>query len=276
MKWSQNGWWLYERASLNIEVTSHFHKSSTYYYDFYIPLPIMQISYELIRFSSGKAARKAGRWNVFLLDWHKLSAGPWYPWAVENVQAVGRHLAKFLDSLANAFEKSSKRHGASFFKNLHVVGYSLGAHVAGVAGSHVTKGRIGRLTGLDPAYPLIDISDSYAECLDASDADFVDVIHTCGGYMGMAGELGHVDFYPNGGTIAQPGCEDIFFQSQIISFLITVGCSHRKSWQYFMESIKDPGGFVAVQCSSWEEFERGECIKDRASIANMGIGANPK
>lgn len=42
--------------------------------------------------------------------------------------------------------------------------------------------------------------------LDKSDANFVDVIHTAGGAAGYFGTVGHVDFYPNGGTPIQPGC----------------------------------------------------------------------
>jgi Lipase len=45
--------------------------------------------------------------------------------------------------------------------------------------------------------------------LDKSDADFVDVIHTCGGFLGFARPLGHVDFYPNGGSFVQPGCANV-------------------------------------------------------------------
>jgi len=42
--------------------------------------------------------------------------------------------------------------------------------------------------------------------LDPTDAEFVDVIHTCGGTLGYKGALGHADFYPNGGSAIQPGC----------------------------------------------------------------------
>jgi hypothetical protein len=60
---------------------------------------------------------------------------------------------------------------------------------------------------LDPAGPDFYLSE-IPDRLDASDALFVDVIHTDGapnmisgfGYLGV---LGHVDFYPNGGS-AQP------------------------------------------------------------------------
>lgn len=49
--------------------------------------------------------------------------------------------------------------------------------------------------------------DEPSTCLDPSDAEFVDVIHTNGGGLLAFDEpLGHVDFYPNGGQ-KQPGCE---------------------------------------------------------------------
>ena len=60
---------------------------------------------------------------------------------------------------------------------------------------------------LDPAGPDFHISAS-ADRLDPSDALFVDVIHTDGAPRIQSGfghfdPLGHVDFYPNGGS-AQP------------------------------------------------------------------------
>jgi hypothetical protein len=43
--------------------------------------------------------------------------------------------------------------------------------------------------------------------LDAGDAILVDTIHTCGGSLGFREPYGHVDFFPNGGTRPQPGCD---------------------------------------------------------------------
>lgn len=99
---------------------------------------------------------------------------------------------------------------------IHVIGFSLGAHVAGCAGQVVkNRGRmLGRISGLDPASPLFrrQLLREAAQKLDAGDARFVDVIHTDGGALwtdgfGLLGPLGHVDYFPNGGR-QQPGCSD--------------------------------------------------------------------
>ena len=63
--------------------------------------------------------------------------------------------------------------------------------------------------GLDPAGPLYEGLDAELK-LDATDADFVDVIHTNAdrflvGGLGSYEKSGHADFYPNGGQW-QPGC----------------------------------------------------------------------
>jgi hypothetical protein len=62
-------------------------------------------------------------------------------------------------------------------------------------------------SALDPAGPDFYQSET-PDRLDSSDALFVDVIHTDGASnivsgFGYLNALGHVDFYPNGGS-AQP------------------------------------------------------------------------
>ena len=51
---------------------------------------------------------------------------------------------------------------------------------------------------MDPSGPLFH-SVGRADRLDPSDAQFVDVIHTAGKWVGNDDLLGHVDFFPNGG-----------------------------------------------------------------------------
>lgn len=40
-----------------------------------------------------------------------------------------------------------------------------------------------------------------------TDANYVDVMHTNAGQNGLNKSIGHMDYYPNGGS-KQPGCND--------------------------------------------------------------------
>lgn len=73
-------------------------------------------------------------------------------------------------------------------------------------GSSLTSGRLGRITGLDPALPGFHLLTTDKTRLDSTDALFVDIIHSCGGVLGFLQPLGSADFYPNAGTAVQPGC----------------------------------------------------------------------
>ncbi|CAH1408428.1 unnamed protein product [Nezara viridula] len=127
-----------------------------------------------------------------------------------NVPIAGRCTARLLQQL---YTRRGKH-----WKNLtHVVGFSMGAHVAGVVGYHLPK--LPRITGLDPALPLFTAATSRIENrLDPSDADFVDVYHTNGGWQGRLGVVGQVDFYLNNGA-TQPGCHFSMYLLQSYRFI---------------------------------------------------------
>ncbi|KAF9411979.1 hypothetical protein HW555_009393, partial [Spodoptera exigua] len=144
-----------------------------------------------------EAYMQRGDCNVIMVDAARLEAGPWYPAAALNTWFVGQYAARMLDYLA----ARGLRLNAT-----HLVGHSLGAHAAGVAGAALRAGRVARITGLDPALPLFAGLPA-AQRLDPGDADFVDVIHTDAGIFGYKHPLGHADFFPNGGASPQPGCE---------------------------------------------------------------------
>lgn len=60
---------------------------------------------------------------------------------------------------------------------------------------------------MDSAYPMFGNAEPDGR-LDPGDATLVDTIHTCGGSLGFREPYGHVDFFPNGGTRPQPGCDE--------------------------------------------------------------------
>ncbi|KAG7298503.1 hypothetical protein JYU34_018138 [Plutella xylostella] len=150
---------------------------------------------------SGLMIREAymlrGDTNVIMVDAQRLEAGPWYFTAAENTWYIGQLAAQFVDYLVSRGLDLSKT---------HFIGHSLGAQSAGVAGASLQSGRVSRITGLDPAMPLFE-KLPLEQKLDASDAEFVDVIHTDAGIFGVHHQIGHADFYPNGGISPQPGCE---------------------------------------------------------------------
>uniref|UniRef100_A0AB38ZEC5 Venom lipase 1 n=1 Tax=Ectomocoris sp. TaxID=3104572 RepID=A0AB38ZEC5_9HEMI len=185
-------------------------------------------------------------YNVIVVDWGS-KARTFYPTARNSVAMIGKLLSDFLNELCTTFQLKPE--------SLHLVGHSLGAHVAGVAGLFMRNGLIGRISGLDPAYPLF--APDHSDRLTSKSAIFVDVIHTCGKYLGWFGQVGHADFYPNKGTSSQPGC----------GMDVLGKCSHRRAWMYYAESIVAPKKFMAVPCVSWKDFEDGSCLN---SPVNMG------
>lgn len=115
--------------------------------------------------------------NILVVNWTELSTYPAfkYPDAVDSVYYAGKDVANFLVIL-------KVRLMITHWNQVHIIGHSLGAHVAGVAGYWIwkmTHSKVGRITGLDPAGPLFSvngmlISDS-SRALDSTDAKFVDV-----------------------------------------------------------------------------------------------------
>ncbi|XP_063218397.1 lipase member H-like [Bacillus rossius redtenbacheri] len=178
-----------------------------------------------------------GSYNVIEMDWSGPANGA-YNHVKHLIEPVGKVGAQFLDYLASQ--------GLDLGR-VHLEGASFGGQVVGIMGGNVKAGRVGRITGLDPARPWFDTLGPEHR-LDDTDAQFVDVIHTCAGKVGWLTPLGHADFYPNSGNCSQPGC--------------TAGdqrCSHVRALYYFEESITSEVGFRAKNCDSWADYESGSC-----------------
>lgn len=166
------------------------------------------------------------------IDWKEQASSIFYLGPVKQTLPVGKAVAKLIDYLVEDMKADPRR--------IHLIGFSLGAHVMGYAGSF-SHHRVGRITGtphhtfthtrkeinrdglydyiwrelcflfigLDPAAPGFELLYGPTEHLDKSDADFVDIIHTSAGLLGFLAPIGHLDFYPNGGIASQPGCSEI-------------------------------------------------------------------
>ncbi|XP_070116570.1 inactive pancreatic lipase-related protein 1 isoform X4 [Equus przewalskii] len=157
--------------------------------------------------------------NCICVDWKKGSQTT-YTQAANNVRVVGAQVAQMLGMLSANYSYSPSQ--------VHLIGHSLGAHVAGEAGSR-TPG-LGRITG-----------------------------------FGTKQQMGHLDFFPNGGE-EMPGCEKNAL-SQIVDLdgiwagtRDFVACNHLRSYKYYSESILSPDGFAAYPCDSYRAFESNKCF----------------
>jgi len=221
--------------------------------------------------------------NVYLVDWSG-GAGSVsdlmsiYDQATANTRVVAAQVAKVVQQF--------HAEGLSL-DDVHLIGHSLGAHTCGEVGK-LLNGKVGRITGLDPASPGYEDLDAIVR-LDATDALYVDAIHTdgreedrsieqrvvCGG-LGTMQTSGHLDVYVNGGE-GQPGCvleghdslcnwpkgfRTVEEVSPKLRSDHTMYCSHTRVSKLFVESIaSNPCTFKIQKCDSYELFQQGRCLK---------------
>nr|UXP71915.1 esterase [Manduca sexta] len=187
------------------------------------------------------AFHKKGQYNVLALD-----SSAYIRWfylrATTYVRYIGEKLGEILAAMVQRGLNPNK---------IHLIGHSLGAHISGFTGKEFTRltgHQVGRISGLDPAGPCFFNAGQDLK-LNATDATFVDVIHTTHGSLGITEPAGHSDFYPNGGT-QQPDC-------------VLQTCSHGRAWYLYKESILNPTAFVAVPCDGWSEFRAHNCKQEQ-------------
>ncbi|XP_078354762.1 pancreatic lipase-related protein 2-like [Oculina patagonica] len=201
--------------------------------------------------------------NVILVDWRH-GARTLYSKSAGNTRLVGAQTGELIRFLI-----SSSSGSPDFAKRFYVVGFSLGAHTAGYAGSYLKDHgmTLGRITGLDPAGPhfTIDVDPKYR--LDPGDAEYVDVMHTDALRLGSVETLGHTDFWPNGGY-TQTGC------IRILQLIHTVVCDHLRAPEYYIASVQNLCSWKAFPCRNYLDFVAGKCLQCNGECPTMGYGAD--
>ncbi|NWI92313.1 LIPL lipase, partial [Pitta sordida] len=212
--------------------------------------------------------------NVIVVDW-LVRAQQHYPVSAAYTKLVGKDVAVFIDWMEEQFNYP--------LNNVHLLGYSLGAHAAGIAGS-LTKKKVNRITGLDPAGPTFEYADALTR-LSPDDADFVDVLHTYtrgspDRSIGIQKPVGHIDIYPNGGGF-QPGCNlgealRLIAEKGFSDMDQLVKCSHERSIHLFIDSLLyEEKPSMAYRCNTKEAFEKGLCLSCRKNRCNnLGYKVN--
>ncbi|XP_061706212.1 lipase member I-like isoform X2 [Cydia pomonella] len=174
--------------------------------------------------------------TVILVDW-ALVASMDYATAINAVPFVADDIIALIVQLeaANKINRSL----------VHIVGFDIGAHIAGLV-SRDSRARVQRITGLSPAGQNWD---SFSRRLRATDANYVEVVHT--DYsgtraFGISETIGTVDIFANTGT-RQPGCAN----NQ---------CNHDRAWQLFGATLDMGGHLMGLRCDSLADMTRNRCV----------------
>lgn len=179
-------------------------------------------------------------YNVIITDWSSVSSS-YYQYARYKVGTTGIAISKFLEFLNVNYA------------TLQLVGYDLGAHVAGIAGKNSVRGRISRIIGLDPARPLFN-DNTAASRISVGDARVVVIFHSNGGQLGIFTRIGDLDYYINNG-VTQPECSTTNVNE----------CSHYRSVITLTRLLTGQNNFVIIPCESIQEVATG-CSMDPVEI----------
>lgn len=132
--------------------------------------------------------------NIILTDWQEDAGSMVYFPSAGKTPDIGNQLATYL--INSGVDPSYTT----------LIGHSLGAHVAGFAGSayrQSTGKSINQIVGLDPAGPSFESKGASAR-LDPTDANRVVAFHTTK-VLGYNDRLGTLDIYANKSDWFQPG-----------------------------------------------------------------------
>ncbi|KAH8388029.1 hypothetical protein KR093_011224 [Drosophila rubida] len=182
-----------------------------------------------------------------------------YTWAAVNTDTIGRFVAQALLKLDRSYVT----------RNVHVVGHSLGAQIAGATGRYYQQlsggAQLPRVTGLDPANPCFYDGFKKLPGTQSGDAAYVDLIITNPGLAGTAEDVGDGNFFAQGLAPIKSGCTG----------LDAIPCSHQRAVDYFTESVypNNTQNFRGNYCAAYANLWTGRaCTRVRTAI--MGYAAS--
>ncbi|XP_065412254.1 lipase member H isoform X2 [Chrysemys picta bellii] len=155
--------------------------------------------------------------NIIIVDWNRGATTLLYHRASSNTKKVAEFLKTFIDKML--------ADGASL-DSVYMIGISLGAHISGFVGQ-MYNGKLGRITGLDPAGPLFN-GKPPEERLDPTDAQFVDVIHS---------DIDGSQYFK---------------------------CDHQRSVFLFLSSLKERCNITAYPCDTYRDYRNSKCASCEA------------
>ncbi|CAG9857208.1 unnamed protein product [Phyllotreta striolata] len=178
--------------------------------------------------------------NFIMIDWSGLNGSLLYTHLVDNALKIARIIAGKILDMVDTSELNLNRS--------QIVGASLGGQLAGAVGTAL-DGSFYQVIGLDPAGVLFFSFDMKYR-LSQESGQFVQVIHTNGGYIGYYDPLGHADYYANGGQ-KQPRCG--------FDRLGFGGCSHTRAVDIYLDTLINGTEFLALRCDSQQDYDAGRC-----------------
>lgn len=222
------------------------------------------------------------KFNFIGVDWRDAAKfqgpGDGYDAPAYSTQFAGIRAAHMLLAMIG---NDPKTNGLDKF---HMIGHSLGCHVAGNMGRTIkneTGQTLKHITAMEPAGPKFVEGKCEDIALRKTDAEYIDALHTDGALnkdFVIRGELGDLrptmamaNFYFNGGH-HQPGCD--------ISFGL---CSHKRSFHYYAESVANQKSFKGFRCTlepghykrgklkgqvDWHKVEEYGCLLKVPEISN--------
>ena len=198
-------------------------------------------------------------YQVIFVDWSHGSSSSFYLPAVSNLRVAADMIASNIRTLIEDLSFDSQK--------IRLIGFSLGAHLAGFTGKLLTgRRKVAWITGLEPANAMFELSSPEGS-LFQSDAHYVDIIHSASGniFQGFSKPqaLGHRDYYINGAMIPQPGCNNEMPFGAVGGFFSTRRpCSHDRAPLVFSRSKDtDSCSSIAFECSSYDDFLGGFCSR---------------